>query len=339
MPIGDEAKSAIQSYVAYGKESTFGTYASATTAIEALSCSFRTDVESQKLDTFGPSRDFMKRVALNKTVGGGLEAYLHPQESVLLLAGVLGGGIATTSLTSAATHSLTAGNFDTSPASLSFNVRKGGDTGHTWRYTGGRVDSLKISAAINEPVKLAVEMIFKDSTQASDSIAGILSISSVIPYVYTGGNYKYSSTESGAANSTNSERITGFELSISNNFDADAGRELGSNVPRVIPPKRREIEFKVTQRFDTMTVWNRFIQNTQGAVELFFRGESVSSEYFFDMTIRMPKVFVKSPDPEIGGPDEILMSEIEFDVLNDNPSTTTGKAIGVTIINSTTAGY
>src|SRR5688572_8047462 len=114
MAIGDEAKVGVNSYVALGKESTFGTYASATTAIEALSCTFRTDIESIKLDTFGPSRDYMKRVQTNKAVGGALEQYLHPQESVLIIAAALGGGIGTSSLTSAATHSITAGNFDTS---------------------------------------------------------------------------------------------------------------------------------------------------------------------------------------------------------------------------------
>lgn len=335
MAIGDEAKIALQSYVALGKESTFGTYASATTAIAALSCSFRTDIESQRLETFGLTRDFTHRVQLNKVVGGTLEQYCHPQESVLLLATALGGGIATTANTNASTHSLSAGNFDTSPASLSFNVRKGGDIGHTWRYEGGRINQLTLAAAVGEPVKLTAEVIFQDSTQVSDNIAGNLSISSVAPFIYTQGNFKYSNNETNAANSTNSERIQEFELTINNNFDADAGRELGSNVPRVIPPKRRDIQLKIVQRFDTTTSYSRFIQATQGAAELFFRGDSVTSEYFFDMTIRLPKLFLNSPDPELGGPDEVLSSEIAYDVLNDNPATTTGRAIGVTVVNST----
>jgi hypothetical protein len=46
MAIGDSASPAVQSYIAVGKETSYGTYASATTAIEALSCAFRTEVES-----------------------------------------------------------------------------------------------------------------------------------------------------------------------------------------------------------------------------------------------------------------------------------------------------
>jgi len=333
MSIGDEAKVGLQSYVALGKESTFGTYASATSAIEAISCSFRTDISSVKLDTFGPNRGFMKRVQTDKVVGGTLEKYAHANEDVLLWAVALGGSFTFTSVTSAGLFSLTAGNFDTAPASLSFNVRKG-DT-HTWRYSGGRINNLTVAATVGEPVRLTAEFMFKDSTQQSDNIASSLSISSAAPFIYTDGVFRYANTEANAATTTSEERIQSFELSINNNLEA--GRELGSDVLRVLPAKRREISFTITQRFDTTTSYTRFIQATQGAVELKFTGDAITAEHNYEMTIRLPKVFLNSPDPELGGANELLSSQITYDVLVDSVSTTTGRDIGVTIRNAYTA--
>ena len=55
------------------------------------------------------------------------------------------------------------------------------------------------------------------------------------------------------------------------------------------------------------------------------------------MRLIMPKVYQNSADPTLGGPDDILKSEITYDVLNDNPNTTTGRDIGVTLVNTRAA--
>lgn len=337
MAIGDGAKLGVNSYVALIKETTFGsnpaTVATGMSWIEPISFGFKTDIKSEKLDTIGKNRGFAKRVVLDKEVKGSLEQFLHPQESVLLTAVALGGGIVSASLSGAYTHSITAGNFDTSPSSLSFATRKG-DT-HTWGYTGGRVNTMKISGKVGEPVKATYEFIFKDSTQGVTDIAAFMSISSVLPFVYTGGEFRYTNVEA-SLTSTVAEKITGFELTFKNNLKADKdARQLGSNLIGVLPPTRREIEFKITQRFDTTTAWNRFIEATQGAVELILTGQSITAAISNQMIIRLPKVFYNSPEPEIGGAKDIIMSEINFDVVVDNPNTSTGKDIGITFINAT----
>ena len=337
MAVGSDAKAVVQSYVAVGKEGTFGTYASATTAVEALSLSFKVEIESEKIDSLSFNRGFAKRVQKDKTISGTLEQYVHPHESVLLFASSLGGTVSTTSLTSAATHSLTAGNFGNSLASVSFNVRKG-DT-HVWRYLGGRCNSMKLTANVNELVKASYEFVFKDATQLSDDISTSLSLSAILPFTYVNGSYRYAATE-GSLTSTVVEPIQGFDLTINNNLISDANaRALGSNIIDVLPATRREIEFMVRQRFDTTTTYNRFIQGTQGSVELVFTGQSISAEHNNGMTIRLPKVFQNSSDPELGGPGDILASEIPFDVIVDNPNTTTGRDIGISFTNSNQAGY
>lgn len=337
MTIGQNAELGVNSYVAFWKETTFGTFpatgATGASTMEPLTIGFKTEIVNQKLDAISRNRGFTKRVQLDKNVAGNVEQFLHPEESILPLAVALGGGITSASVSGAYSHSLTAGNFDTSPASISFQVRKGAT--HHWQYTGGRVNNCVITAAVGEPVRITYDFIFKDSTQTGSDISGDLSISSVLPFTYVQGSYRYAATEA-SMTSTAVEQITGFELSINNNLKSDASaRALGSNVIQVLPPTRREIEFKITQRFDTLTAWNRFIDNTQGSIELFFEGQSVSASENYTCQIRLPKVNVNTPDPEITGPNEILTPEITFDVLVDNAATSTGRDIGFTFINGT----
>ncbi len=333
MAIGEGAQIAARSYVAFSKETTFGTYASATTAVEVISSSVKTEIESVKLETLNTNRGMSKRVQTNKNVGGSIEMFLQSQESVLLMATALGGGINSTAESGASVvHTLSAGNFDTSPASLSFNIRKGDE--HTWRYTGGRINVLTIIGTVGEPIQITAEMVFKDSTQQSDDISAILSISSLVPYVYHQTQFIYAATP-GSLTTTNAEPIQSFELVINNNIVSDAAaRQLGSNVPGVLPPTSRTIEFKITQRFDTTTAYDRFIQATQGAIRIQMDGPSLSTNLSHQIIIDMPKVFVSNaPDPELGGTGDIIQSEIGFDVLVDNPNTTTGKDIVITVRN------
>ena len=335
MPVGSDVRTVLPSYVAVGKETTWGTYASATTALEFISCSFKTEIESQKLDSIGLNRGFTKRVQLNKSVAGSLEMNLHTVESTPLIANAMGGVVTTTpGSTGAYLHSISAGNMDTGLSSLSFNVRKGAS--HAFHYTGGRVNVMKISAEAGDLVKASFDMIFKDSTQLSDDIAASLSITSILPMTFVNGTFRYAATEALAGTSTAEECIQGFELEVNNNLAADAeSRCLGSNLLGVLPPTRREVNLTITQRWDTTTTYQRFLQATQGAVELYFRGnDSLTSDFFHEITIRLPKVFQNSSDPTLEGSDSIIQSEITYDVLVDNPATTTGKDIGITVRNN-----
>lgn len=340
MAVGGDGIPAVRSYLAVGKESTFGSYASATTAVAFISSSFRTDIETLKLDQIGVNRGFMGRVTLGKSVEGSIETYFHPVESALLVAAALGGPVVSTASGTAIYHSISAGNFDTTTAiqSLSFNHRKG--TTNVFRYQGGRVNTLKLSGNVGEPIMLEAEIVFKDSTLASDDIANTITYSQVQPFTFVNGVFRYQSTETLAATTTAQEPIQSFELTINNNIVSDEGaRSLGTITVDVLPPTRREIEFKVTQRWDTTTTYNRFIQATQGAIELNFAVGSITATDGYRAVIRLPKVYNVTGDTEIGGADELLSTEITYDVvLDSNAATTTSRDIGVTIVN-TAASY
>lgn len=338
--VGTNSKIGLDSYLAVFQETTFGTFPATAetgaTTLEPLSIGFVTEIVNQKLEQISGRRGFTKRVQLDKNVAGTLEQNLHSEESVLLIAACMGGGIATSSLTGAFQHVISAGSFDTAPISLSFLERKG-DT-HFWQYSGGRVNTLTIGANVGELVKASFEFIFKDSTQSGADISSSLSISSIIPLTFVGGTFQYAGTEA-SLTSTAVEQIIGFELSINNNLVSDANaRALGSNLLQVLPATMRNIELTTTQRFDTTTAWDRFIQATQGAIKLQLRGDSITSEHFHQIDIVLPKVFVNKADTEISSPNDVLMLEIPWDVVIDDPSTTTGKDIEITI-NNQTASY
>lgn len=336
MAVGDSSEAGVRAYVAVGKEGTYGTYTAPSRAVEALSCGFMTEIESEKIDSLGlGKRGSHKRVQKDKKVSGPLEVYVHPQESVLLMANAMGGGIVSTSLTTGAyTHSLSAGNFDTDAASLCFNVRKGST--HTFRYSGGRVNQMKLTAAVGECVKASFDFIFKDSTiTTSDDLQSALSISSVLPFTYVDGNFQYAATEALADTTTAREPIQAFELTLSNGLVSDSpARGLGSSVLQILPATRRNVEFKITQRFDTSTAYNRAIQATSGAVLLKFRSFSIgSTNQFYEMTISMPKVIYDKADIELKDTGSILQAEIPMTVLVDAPGTTTGKDIAISFVN------
>lgn len=338
MAVGSDGIPAVRSYLAVGKESTFGTYASATTAVAFISSSFKTEIESQKLDQIGINRGFSNRVTLSKTVSGTLETFFHPQESPLLIAAALGGPLVSTASTSAIYHSISAGNFDTTTAiqSLSFNERKG--TANVFHYQGGRVNVLKLSGSIGEPIMLSAEMVFKDSTLLSDDISNTLTYSAVQPFTFVNGTFRYTNAEA-SLTSTVQEPIQSFELTINNNvISDDNARSLGTITVDILPVTRRSVEFKVTNRWDTTTTYNRFIQATQGAVELRFAVSSITATDAYQCIIRLPKVYNITGDTEVAGADEILTSEITYDVVLDgNAATTTSREIGVTIVNTATA--
>ena len=161
MAIGQGAQSGVKSYVAMFIESTYGSFpASAATGastMEPLSIGVKTEITSMKLDAISKNRGYTKRAQLDKNVAGTIEQYLHPEESPLLLTLALGGGVVSAALSGASyTHSISAGEYSSTVNSLSLQVRKG-DT-HHWQYTGGRINTMKISGVVGEPIRCSYDL-------------------------------------------------------------------------------------------------------------------------------------------------------------------------------------
>jgi hypothetical protein len=80
----------------------------------------------------------------------------------------------------------------------------------------------------------------------------------------------------------------------------------------------------MTVRFDTTTAYAAMVAASQLAVELEFQGTTLTTSAIKrGLKVQFPVVYINNAgDPEIGGPDEVLTSEIEFHVLRDGSSAT-----------------
>lgn len=346
MANGDLARVGVRSALAVRPESTYGTFAVTTSALNPyvpISIGIKDEFVTIKLDELGASqRGYGRQVQTDKNVGGPVEGFLHAEESLPFLINAMGGRYTFTSATSAGLHSISTGNFSASDTVVSLSVWAQKGEQHSWRYAGGVINNLKISAAVGEPVKMSAEFVFQDSSlsTADTAVTLALSFSSSRPFTYVDGTFRYAATE-GSLTSTLNEPIQSFEIEINNNLITDEGaRQLGSRLLSRIPPSpRRDVMLKVSQRFDTTTTYDRMVSNTGGSVQLFFSADSISAEYNREMTITFPNVRFKNTEPLVEGANEVLKSDIEFDVLVDSPSTATGREIGMTIRNNRTGAY
>ena len=99
-------------------------------------------------------------------------------------------------------------------------------------------------------------------------------------------------------------------------------------------------ELKCTIRFDTTTAFAAMTAGTRLAAEFEFLGDTMTTSVIREgLKITMPYILVSDAgDPEIGGPNEILSSEVTFSVLRDRDSTgTSGYAARAFVTNNTSS--
>ena len=94
-------------------------------------------------------------------------------------------------------------------------------------------------------------------------------------------------------------------------------------------------ELSCTVRFDTTTAYDAMIAGTELSAEFQFTGDTITGSLAREgIKLQFPSVFIKEAgDPEIGGPDEVLTSEIVFDVLMDD-SSAAGYAVKAIVTNN-----
>jgi len=101
MADGDSSLISPLSYVAVGRETTFGTYTTATAGINFISSSIKTLKESKVLEEIETNRAFSKRIGLGKIIEGDLEFYVDPKNNGFgfLLENAFGGSITSATAT------------------------------------------------------------------------------------------------------------------------------------------------------------------------------------------------------------------------------------------------
>lgn len=333
------------SYINIGRELTYGSYNTATAALNVLSASLKMTKETKILEEIQTSRTNSNFIQLGRTLEASIEAYFSPRSLACnyLLQNAFGGGAVTSATATGDTvgassfqHTVDINNFLTTYSSLCINARKGDATnGKIFEYSGLRVNEFELSAELDEALMMNIGMIGKDATITSNSQA--TSASSQVPLSFINGRFSVESVAS-SLTSTSFWNVQSMSFKIVNNLNSDAvSRRIGSDTLDVLPAGLAQFELKATLRFDTTTAYDAMMAGTRFAAEFYFEGNTMSgSKLRESIKLTMPFVMISDAgDPEIGGPNEVLTSEVSFAVLRD--PTTSGYAVKAVVINDTSS--
>ena len=347
MAVGDTANILRDSYLAFGRETTFGTGVTATANLDFLSHSFKLVQESKTIQQVERSRVMTKSLRMGRVYEGELEAYFYPRVTACawLLQNAMGGTITTATSTGetigggALTHTFLIGNMDQANKSLSANYRNGpSSTGQVFSGIGLRVNEWSLESELDEYLKLNMGFIGVDQTSSATDVNSLLTITSSVPLSFENGRF---SVEGTFASLTSSSfwHVQSVKFKMGNNLKADnESRRIGSDVLTQLPVGVATFNLSVSIRFDTLTAYTAMVNDTSFAAEFEFLGDTMSGSAIRQgLKLQFPKVKINNAgQPEISGPDGIITSEVEFQVLGDD-SSASGYALRCLLTNDMTA--
>jgi len=342
--VGANAIMSMFSYVALGRETVLGTQVTATSSMDFISCGFKTSKDSKILEELTRTRTYANRISLGKKIEGEIESYYYPTESAAnwLMQNAFGGSVtaATVSAGASYTHEFLVGDIEAQTyKSLSVGVRKGdATTGKVFTYSGVRVNEFGLTGEMEEALKCNFGLIGMDATAGVDQSSVFTMTADKDALSFVGGRF---SVEGTVASLTTSSfwhvQSVGFKLSNGLKADNDS-RRIGSDVLSVLPVGIAKIELTTKMRFDTTTAYDAMLSGAAMSAEFEFLGSTLAgSATRRGIKLIFPKIYIKDAgDPEIGGPEEVLMSEVSFDVLRD-ASSTGGYAVKAIVTNGSAA--
>jgi hypothetical protein len=350
MAVGENALMGFGSYVAIGRESTYGTYVTGTAGLAFLSASLKVTKETKILEEVQRSRTNSNFIQLGKTIEGDIE-YYHNNRNLAcnyLLQNAFGGGPVTSATATgdtagavSFTHQIDISDFKSTYSSLSINMRKGDSAGaKIFEYKGLRVNEFSLAAEIDEPLVATVSLVGQDVSLTSNDVSASLDTvtsSYQNPLSFVSGRISIENSTA-SLTSTSFWHVQSMEFKISNNLNADtSSRRIGTDTLQVLPPGLANFEFNCTLRFDTTTALSAMLNGTRLVGEFEFLGDTLTGSSLREsLKITMPYLIVnEAGDPEVGGPSEVLTSQVSFAVLRD--PTTSGYAVRAVVRNATSS--
>lgn len=345
MSVGQGSLVGNLSYIGVGREVTYGTYVTGTAGLNFLSCSLKTTKETKIIEEVQTSRTNSNYIQLGRTIEGDIEFLWSAKNlaSNYILHNAFGGGPVTSATATgdtagavSFTHQIDIANFDQTYTSLSINMRKGDSaSSKIFEYSGLRVNEFTINAKVDEAIIATVSLIGKNSSTTSNDVSASLNTLNQVPLSFINGRISIE-TSSAAITTSSYWYVSDTELKIANNLNTDT-RRIGSDTIEALPPGIANFDFKTTIRFDTLTAYNAMLAGTRFYGELEFLGDTMTGSKLREgLKFNMPYLIIKDAgDPEVGGPNEVLTSEVTFTVLRD--PTTSGYALRATVTNNTSS--
>ncbi|WP_017974368.1 phage tail tube protein [Actinopolyspora halophila] len=244
-----------------------------------------------------------------KNVEGDIELELTRKNQGLLFKHMLG-QVATAQpddvgAPSVYTHTFTPGDF---PTGLTVQVGRTAVNGttHAFSYLGCRVSEWELSAAVEDPVSLTLSLFGRDETTAE----------SLVPVVYPAANRIYTFVHGSLTVDGTPVDVKEFSLSGENGLD-DERYFLGSQLRKApIQAELRTYEGEITTEFNDLTLYNKFVQGQEAALELTFdSGVNIESSYNFQIKITC-NVRFDGETPTVDGT-EIIEQSLAFTCIDD----------------------
>lgn len=346
MAIGDGYSLNWKSALGVGKETTWGTFATATAFMEFNSESMDRKLEEKILQAVNSQRESFKRILTTETVDGTIEADLNPGADALvnLLKQAMGGTVATTAITVGAySHVLNIGDMESNKSTstatgdmkgVSLQIRKGD---YVYNYLGCRVDSFTIKAEQGAPVMVTFNVVGKTATLTS-ALSTTVTYTDVHPCIFHGVTVVRAASIGAITTTATQETYQSFELTVQNNIMKDI-RQLGSRTVSHLPQGGLNVSLKFAQRVDTTTAYNVWTSETSTAFGIYLDTNysiGVANCSTYSMFIGIPNAKLNYSIPKVGGRDGILTHELNYTCLRENTSTSYAVQLKV---NNATANY
>ena len=262
----------------YGKETTYGTAGTIDSSIGLVQEVSPTETNSLiKIRTLGGSRDYSNIVPGRFELNGSFSYYV--QDGKFLAFAVGEATDASWGITDAYLHTMGAGTDPGANDFPSFTLEFANTEDETTTddnlkrvYTGCMVNTLSLSATVDEPLMANVDWIGQ-TVSASQAANSTVTESEKDPYVFYQGTMYVASAGAVAADDAIpvGDRVcelNTFDISVNNNLEAlwyicaPQGAETNSRGLRALVPKGRDWEGNVEIHFTNWDMYRKFLGNT-----------------------------------------------------------------------------
>lgn len=328
-------RSGLAAQLGLAESSTFGTYQTPTRFLEFVEESLEYQIERVESPGLRANNRVLRtdRYAPGqKRVEGSITLEPATKGFGLVLKHALGtANISTPSgATNARLHAYTLG--DIYGTSLTVQVGRPDTSGtvQPFTYLGCRADTLSFTSSVDELLVAELGLVGQDQV-TSESLA-----TATYPTTGSAASYEQFYWTQGTISLGGSSVavVTDFEMEINNNLKSDRYFLGAATMSEPILAGMTEITGTVTVEFLNLTAMNRFVNNTQAAINAkWTAATAIESTTYPYLEIDIPKARFDGPaNPQVGGPD-VLTQELPFKVIYDG----TNGPISVNYMTSDTA--
>lgn len=292
------------SYIAFAKESTWGTkIVAGMDFMEFLNETMNKTIEEKIVQGLNKSRIRTKRVIGAQLVAGDVSWEVNAEDGI---GDILKSVLPTENFTddgvgNGGQHAFTPGN--TLPVGLTAQICRGG---LAYDHFGGRAVGLQLNAASGELLQATASLSFKDEDDGTPQAA---SYTTEAPLVYHTGTIEIDDVAA---------EIISFNVNVQTGLKTDR-RKLGSNLILQQQAGPYVVTGQIVVFFADNTLVDKFRAGTAAKIEVELTGTLIGTT-LRKVKVTIPVAFFNGETPKVGGMDEIQLT-LPFVAIKDGTGT------------------